>query len=33
MSHRVKKVYVVHHSHTDIGYTDIQERIIHEQIS
>ena len=33
MSHRVKKIYVVHHSHTDIGYTDLQERIIHEQIS
>jgi len=25
-------VYVVHHSHTDIGYTDLQENIIFKQI-
>ncbi len=29
----VKTVYVVHHSHTDIGYTDLQERIMDTQVS
>ena len=28
MSNRIKTVYVIHHSHTDIGYTDLQERVI-----
>ena len=31
MSHQIKTVYVVHHSHTDIGYTDLQERVIDPQ--
>ena len=26
------KLYVVHHSHTDIGYTDLQEKIIYTHI-
>lgn len=28
MKNKIKTMYVVHHSHTDIGYTDLQERII-----
>lgn len=28
----IRKVYVVHHSHTDIGYTDLQERVIDTQV-
>ena len=31
MSRQIKTVYVVHHSHTDIGYTDLQERVIDTQ--
>lgn len=31
MKHTIKTMYVVHHSHTDIGYTDLQERIIDVQ--
>lgn len=30
--HSIKTLYIVHHSHTDIGYTDLQERIITAQI-
>ena len=33
MSHQIKTMYVVHHSHTDIGYTDLQEHVIHGQVS
>lgn len=32
MAHSIKTVYVVHHSHTDIGYTDLQERVIDNQV-
>lgn len=31
MSHQIKTMYVVHHSHTDIGYTDLQERVVDAQ--
>lgn len=31
MSRQIKTVYVIHHSHTDIGYTDLQERVIDTQ--
>lgn len=33
MAHSIKMVYVVHHSHTDIGYTDLQERVIAIQVN
>lgn len=31
MSRQIKTLYVIHHSHTDIGYTDLQERVIDTQ--
>ena len=33
MSHSIKTLYVIHHSHTDIGYTDLQERVIAIQVN
>lgn len=33
MNPTVKTLYVVHHSHTDIGYTDLQEKVISLQAS
>lgn len=32
MSRQIKTLYVTHHSHTDIGYTDLQERVIDTQV-
>ena len=32
MGNRIKTVYMIHHSHTDIGYTDLQERVIEAQV-
>ena len=32
MGKQIKKVYIIHHSHTDIGYTDLQEQVIYNQI-
>ena len=31
MKHQIKTLYIVHHSHTDVGYTDLQEHVIHNQ--
>ncbi len=33
MGSRIKDVYIVHHSHTDIGYTDLQEQIVYNQVN
>lgn len=33
MSSHIREVYIVHHSHTDIGYTDLQEQIIYNQVN
>lgn len=32
MSRTIQNIYIVHHSHTDIGYTDLQEKIIANQV-
>lgn len=32
MTRPIKHLYIVHHSHTDIGYTDLQERVIFGQV-
>ncbi len=32
MLDRKWQVYVIHHSHTDIGYTDLQEKIMYNHI-
>ena len=33
MGNQIKNVYIVHHSHTDVGYTDLQEQIIYNQVN
>lgn len=33
MGSKIKDVYIIHHSHTDIGYTDLQEQIIYNKIN
>ena len=33
MGNKIRAVYIVHHSHTDIGYTDLQETIIYNQVN
>lgn len=33
MAKQIKDIYLVQHSHTDIGYTDLQERVIYSQIT
>lgn len=33
MEDRIKTVYIVHHSHTDVGYTDLQEQVIYNQVN
>lgn len=32
MGRHIRKVYIVHHSHTDVGYTDLQEQVIYNQV-
>jgi hypothetical protein len=32
MLNRKWTMYILHHSHTDIGYTDLQEKIIYNHI-
>lgn len=32
MGKQIKDVYIIHHSHTDIGYTDLQEQVIYNQV-
>ena len=32
MLDRKWQIYVIHHSHTDIGYTDLQEKIMYNHI-
>lgn len=32
MAGQIRHVYIVHHSHTDIGYTDLQEQVIFNQV-
>ena len=32
MPNKIKTIYVVQHSHTDIGYTDLQEIVIDAQV-
>lgn len=33
MGTKIKNVYIVHHSHTDIGYTDLQEQVVFNQVN
>lgn len=33
MGSRIRDVYIIHHSHTDIGYTDLQEQVIYNQVN
>ncbi len=33
MGNKIKTVYIVHHSHTDVGYTDLQEQVIYNQVN
>lgn len=33
MGKQIRQVYIIHHSHTDVGYTDLQEQIIYNQVN
>ena len=33
MHKKIKTFYLIHHSHTDIGYTDLQENVVDNHIN
>ncbi len=33
MHTRIKTMYLIHHSHTDIGYTDLQEQVVYNHVN
>lgn len=33
MGKQIREVCIIHHSHTDVGYTDLQEQIIYNQVN
>ena len=33
MRNRIETFYLIHHSHTDIGYTDLREQVVYNHIN